>query len=99
MAQSDPSAAAAAVALLTDLPGKLAEEFPRAAHQGRLDQVAALAAGLASLVGELPAEEEREAEYADRLLALYDAGSYNKADHPDHAQTALRGALALRNGG
>ena len=93
---------AAADDMLASLPDQLAAAYPRAAHRGRLDQIGAHIATLRSLVGQLPDEEEREAEYEERLLGAYKSGQFHQPSaaftHSDDAGARLADALA-RNGG
>jgi hypothetical protein len=59
----------------------LRNQYSRAAHAGRLDQIDAVAATLVHLVSQLPDEEVHEADYEARLLALHTAGHVNLDDH------------------
>ncbi len=98
------STAENAVAYLSHLASDLAAEYTRPSLQGRLDQVRSIIDGLGSLISQLPDEEAREAEYANRLLALHDAGFFNpdnadhRHQHPSEAVDRLRHAIASRNG-
>ena len=86
-------------AALAALPGQLRAAYPRAAHRGRIEQIEAHVAGLRSLIAELPGEEEREAEYEGRLLALHASGFMKPDDKkgsvhmPDSAWERLEDAL------
>lgn len=89
-------------AVLAALPDQLAKEYPRAAHRGRHEQIAAHVTMLRHLVNQLPDEEEREAEYEARLMESYRGGRWKQPSDPhthnDDAALRLSDALA-RNGG
>jgi hypothetical protein len=91
-----PETPAAADADLDSLVAALRATYPRGAHRGRLDQISQLAASLKGLIGELPAEEEREAEYEARLLALHDQARFTPHEHPSSAHERLQDALSRR---
>lgn len=93
---SSDSVAAQAAESLASLPDDLAAAYPRLAHRGRLEQVDQHCRNLASLVAELDAEEEREADFAARLLVMHDAGVPVQSAH---GQERLAHALASREAG
>jgi hypothetical protein len=84
---------------LAALPDQLRAAYPRAAHRGRIEQIEAHVTTLRHLVGQLPDEEEREAEYEQRLLALHGSGFMKPNDRkgsmhmPDDAWNRLEDAL------
>jgi hypothetical protein len=90
---------AEAVSALNGLGQSLRDEYPRPALSGRIEQIDKAAANLKSLLEQLPDEEEREADYAERLLALHDAGFYERERHSQAAHERLEHALSARNGG
>lgn len=63
----------------------LTDTYTRPAHAGRLEQISQHVAGLKAMIEQLPDEEDREADYGRRLLAVHDAGFFNP-DNPDHTK-------------
>lgn len=98
-AKTQPDPATEAAGYLDGLAEDLADAYGRDTHRGRLDQIAAAANGLAALLRELPAEEQREADLESRVLASYRAGQWRAAGgdaavtHTDHAANVLAAAL------
>ncbi len=99
------AAAEQALSSLDTIATKLAADYARPALQPRLEQITAHITSLRSLIEQLPGEEAREAELADRLLYAYDNGHW-KSTHPDHgfthtsdAQVRLAHALEARKNG
>lgn len=85
-------------ASLAALPDELANAYPRAAHRGRLEQIAAHVTTLRHLVAQLPDEEEREADYDNRLVESYRGGRWKQPSDPhthnDDAAARLADALS-----
>jgi hypothetical protein len=77
-----------AVPDLSQLVSDLKAQYPRAAHRGRLEQIEAVAGNLQSLMDQLPGEEEREAEYEQRLLEMHGTGKISLESPPDGADPA-----------
>jgi hypothetical protein len=76
-----------AAEFLDGLEATLRAAYPRLAHRGRHDQIAQHCIGLASLIRQLPDEEEREADHSKRLLNAWDSGFLPKG--PDGALISL----------
>lgn len=82
-------AAAAALDFLDALPGQLAAEYTKLAHRGRLEQITAHAAGLRSLIEQLPDEADREAAYTRQILADFDAGKIYRPEPGEEPDTTV----------
>ena len=91
--------AESAVEYLQGLASDLAAEYPRPALSGRIEQIRGLASNLSQMIAHLPEEEMREADYAERLLKLHDAGYFDANRHPVAAQDRLEYALGARDDG
>lgn len=75
---------------LDGLVESLREQYQRPALQGRLEQIDAAVANLKHLIAQLPDEEMREADHADRLLAMHDSGeTVTGSDNRERLQAAL----------
>ena len=81
-----------ALSALDQVVKDLSAQYTRPALAGRMEQISTHVTALKSLVSQLPDEEEREAEFGQRLLAAHDAGFLNP-DRADHTQNFSHDAV------
>jgi hypothetical protein len=96
------NAAETAVTMLSQIASGLQQAYPRPELRGRVEQIQSHITSLVHLIAQLPAEEEREADYQARVLAAYRSGTYRgpSADHGfTHTDAAAQHLASALNGG